>query len=78
MEAPKCHWSQCRRTMKLINEGDGFWMFACECGCTRAISKPSTRNRSMLEKEQRDIDELVRTRKLIDARKAYSFSSKVN
>ncbi len=78
MEAPKCHWSHCKRTMSLINEGDDFWFFACECGTTRAISKPSARNRSLVEKEKRDIEELIKTRQLKDARKAYSFSKGVN
>lgn len=78
LEAPKCHWSGCAwfgRPMKLLNEGDTFWFFHCECGCTRAVIKPSTRERSMHEKYQRDIDYIRRMQRAGESYTAYSLPS---
>ena len=78
LTAPPCHWSLCAwfgRPMRLINEGDTFWMFACECGCTRAISKPSVRARTSREKCDRDIADLRRRQRLMESRREYSLPS---
>lgn len=75
---PPCHWTGCSRfgkPMSLINEGDGFWFFACPCGCTRAVSKPSTREASMHAKYQQDVDALRRRQRFLDSRPEYSIPS---
>lgn len=73
--APPCHWSGCawyKRPMKLMKESDTFWFFFCECGCTRAISKPSTRAASLHEKYQRDIEEIRARQRFLSSRPEYS------
>ena len=75
LQAPKCHWGNCpvrNKTMFLLNESDSFWMFAHECGCTRAVSKPSTREASLYHKYQQDIEYLRRVQALTSSRVSYS------
>ena len=77
-QAPPCHWSKCSRfgkPMDLINEGDAFWMFACGCGCTRAISKPSVRERSMREAYDRDVERIREAQRARESRPGYSLPS---
>jgi len=75
LEAPPCHWKACSwfgRPMKLLNEGEAFWFFACECGCTRAVSKPSTREKSYHDKYQRDVEEIKRRQRILSSRPEFS------
>ncbi len=79
LTAPTCHWGNCPssdKTMFLLNENDDFWFFAHGCGCTRAVSKPSTRAKSMREKYDRDIDYLRRVQRIRSSRPDYSFGGK--
>lgn len=76
LKAPKCQWPECRREMFLLNEGPDFWFFACECGCTRALSKPSGRDKSLHAVMERDIAQIKERQRILGNRKAYSFSSK--
>lgn len=80
LTAPDCHWGGCtfsRKEMELINEGQEFWLFAHGCGTTRAVIKPSTREQVMYTKYQRDVEEIKRRQKIVEAsRKEYSLPSK--
>lgn len=79
LEAPPCHWTGCswfKRPMKLMKESDDFWFFFCECGCTRAVSKPSTRDRSIFTKYQQDIETIKYRQKVLGSRREYSLPSK--
>lgn len=80
LTAPNCHWGECRfskKEMELINEGPEFWMFAHGCGTTRAVIKPSTREKVMYTKYQSDVEEIKRRQKIVDGfRKEYSLPSK--
>lgn len=76
---PHCQWASCswhKRPMKLMNENQSFWFFYCECGCTRAVSKPSTREKSIYTKYQNDAEEIRRRQKILGSRREYSLPSK--
>lgn len=78
LKAPTCWWKGCSwygREMKLLNEGDSFWFFHCECGCTRAISKPATREASLRQKYEQDIEEIRERQRRLDSRPESSFPS---
>jgi hypothetical protein len=76
---PPCHWTGCShfgKPMTLLNESDTFWFFACGCGCTRAVSKPSTRERSLREHYDRSVAQLRRNQRAREAsRVEYSLPS---
>ena len=78
LKPPPCHWTGCAwfgRPMKLMAEKDGFAMFFCECGCTRAISLPSTRAASLYIKYERDLEEIRARQKFLASRPEYSLPS---
>ena len=58
LKPPKCQWTSCNREMKLIRETEEFWCFVCGCGCVRAVSKPSTRDRSNYENYQKEAEKM--------------------
>ncbi len=75
LATPRCHWVQCKREMFLLGENDGFWMFACECGCTRALTKPSARAQSLYTSYQNSIEQERQRRKFLSSRPDFSFAS---
>lgn len=72
LQAPKCHWPPCRRTMFLLNENDGFWFFQCECGTSRALTKPSAREQSLYQAYKNNAEQERQLRKYLERQKAYS------
>ena len=58
--------------MFLLSESDGFWMFACECGTTRALTKPAQRAASMYRHYENSIEQERQKRKWLASRPAYS------
>jgi hypothetical protein len=73
LKAPRCHWPQCRRDMFLLSESEAFWMFQCECGCSRALTKPAQRAASLYTKYQNDLDQQRRLTRYLEAKKEFSF-----
>lgn len=77
MEPPVCQGSGVvhpKRRMRLANETDKFWSFACECGCVRAFSKPSTKAAAAYNKEQESIQRLREHQRLREREhREYSF-----
>jgi hypothetical protein len=72
LKAPRCHWPQCGRTMFLLNESDSFWFFQCECGCSRALTKPAARAASLYTKYQNSVEQERQRRKWLASRPEYS------
>jgi hypothetical protein len=73
LQAPRCHWPQCRREMFLLNENEAFWFFQCECGCSRALTKPTQRAASLYTKYQNSLDQQRRLTRYLETRREYSF-----
>ncbi len=73
LKAPRCHWPMCGKQMFLLGENDGFWMFACGCGTTRALTKPAQRAASLYTKYQNDTDQQRRLTRYLESKRAYSF-----
>lgn len=72
LKAPWCHWPQCGRQMFLLGENDGFWMFACECGTTRALTKPSARAESLYRKYENGVEQERARQRYLSSRPAFS------
>ena len=72
LKAPKCHWPQCGREMFLLNENDGFWYFQCECGCSRALTKPSARAESFYTNYQNSVEQERQRQRYLNSRPEYS------
>lgn len=72
LTAPKCHWPQCGRVMFLLNESEGFWYFQCECGCSRALTKPSARARSLYVGYQNSVEQERQRQRYLNSRPSFS------
>jgi hypothetical protein len=72
LKAPKCHWPQCGRTMFLLNENDGFWYFQCECGCARALTKPSARAQSLYVGYKNSVEQERKRQQYLSSRPSFS------
>lgn len=75
LTAPWCHWPQCGRQMFLLNENDGFWFFQCECGTSRALTKPAQRAASLYATYENSAEQARQRQRYLDSRPAFSFSS---
>ena len=75
LKAPKCHWPACDRVMFLLNETDGFWFFQCECGCSRALTKPSARASSMYQNYQNSVEQERSRQRYLSSRPGFSLPS---
>lgn len=58
VEAPRCQWDQCGRTMYLVKETEDFWSFECGCGTRRVLLKQSVKDRAAYEAHERMIEQL--------------------
>ena len=75
LNAPRCHWSQCGRTMFLLNESDSFWFFQCECGTSRALTKPAARARSLYTTYQNSLEQERARQRYLASRPDFSLPS---
>jgi hypothetical protein len=73
LKAPWCHWPHCGRQMFLLNENESFWMFQCECGCSRALTKPAQRAASLYAAYENSVEQQRRLVKYLNSRPSYSF-----
>jgi hypothetical protein len=74
LQAPWCHWPQCGKQMFLLGENESFWMFACGCGTTRALTKPSQRAASLYAAYENSAEQERQRQRYLASRPSYSFS----
>jgi hypothetical protein len=60
--------------MFLLGENDGFWMFACGCGTTRALTKPAQRAASLYQTYENSTEQERQRQRYLESRPAYSFA----
>jgi hypothetical protein len=77
LSAPWCHWPHCGRQMFLLNETPEFWFFQCECGTSRALTKPSARAHSLYRSYQNSVEQERQRRKWLASRPDYSIPLEV-
>lgn len=58
--------------MFLLSESDGFWLFQCECGCSRALTKPSQRAASLYQRYQNSMEQERQRQRWLASRPEYS------
>jgi len=61
--------------MFLLNESPAFWFFQCECGTSRALSKPAARAESLYRAYQNSTEQERQRRKFLASRPDYSIPS---